>query len=397
MKQVRVGIVGAGFVSEIHARAYRSIGRANVELVAVSSRSHDSAASFAARFDIPDVVGVDELLRREDVDVIDVCVPNASHEALTIAAARAGKHVICEKPLTGCFEMTDTDGKPLTKKQMLSAALASADRMMDACTSNGVQLMYAENWAYMPAIDRAAELVAASGGVILEMRAEESHHGSHSAAARRWKDSGGGSMMMLGAHPLGALLRLKREEGLRRNGRPIRARSVLAQTADLTDVAAFDAADSYVLKAWEDVENWCLSVITFEDGARAVVTASYNCVGGMRDTLEIYATNMRVHCNLSNNSMLQAYAPSEDVFRGVELAEKLETNAGWSYPAVGDDMLQGYSRELGDFVDAVSSGRPALSDGSLGRDVLELIYGSYASAESGTAFPLGGDRPGVTR
>ena len=394
MNPVRVGIIGAGFVSGIHARAYRSIGRSTVEPVAVTSRSHGAASALARRFDIPDVVSVEELLQREDVDVVDLCVPNASHEALTIAAADAGKHVICEKPLTGCFEVTGEDGAPLTKKRMLSAALASADRMIDACERNGVQLMYAENWAYMPAIERAAELVAASGGAILEIRAEESHHGSHSEAARRWKDSGGGAMMMLGAHPLGAVVRLKREEGMRRGGRPIRARSVMAQTADLTRTASFDDADSYLVKAWEDVENWCVSVITFDDGTRAVVTASYNCVGGMRDTLEIYASNARVQCNLSNTAMLQAYAPGEEVFRDVELAEKLETNAGWSYPSVGDDVLQGYARELGDFVAAASSGRAPVSDGSLGRDVLELIYGSYASAESGRSFALGEERGG---
>ena len=396
MAPVGIGMVGAGFVAGLHARAYRSMGESAARIVAVTSRSAESAETLADHHGIASVErDFASLLQREDVDIVDLCVPNALHEPLAIAAAEAGKHVICEKPLTGCFVTHAPDGRPLRKSEMLSIAMASADRMLAACERNGVRLMYGENWAYMPAVERLTELVLAGGGSVLEVRAEESHHGSHSQAAQRWADSGGGALMMLGAHPIGAALQLKRAEGIHRDGTPIRPRSVLAQTADLTQVASFDASSASVLSRWQDVENWATCIITFEDGSRAVITASYNCVGGMRDTVEVYASNARFQCDLTRSSMLQAYAPNEDVFAGIDLSEKLETNAGWSYPYVADDVLQGYQGELVDFVRSASAGTTPKSDGALGRDVLAVIYASYASAEEGKPVSLTGGAPAV--
>lgn len=389
MRPVGIGVVGAGFVAGLHAEAYRSLGGSSAQVVAVTSRRIDAARAFAHRYGVAAVEeDLASLLAREDVDVVDLCVPNAMHEPMTVAAAEAGKHVICEKPLTGCFVTHAPDGKLLSKSEMLKIAVDSAERMIDVCRRNAVQLMYGENWAYMPALERLNQLVQASGGTILEVRGEESHHGSHSQAARRWTDSGGGALMMLGAHPIGAALQLKRAEGAHRDGRPIRPVSVVAQTADLTAMRTFEKDRAYVLSRWVDVENWATSIITFDDGARAVIMASYNCVGGMRDTLDVYTSNARFQCDLARSSMLQAYGASADVFSESELSEKLETNAGWSYPYVAPDVLQGYQGELADFVKAVATGSEARSDGALGRDVLQVIYASYASAERGEPVTL---------
>src|SRR5439155_144027 len=80
--------------------------------------------------------------------------------------------------------------------------------------------------------------LCASGGAILELRAEESHSGSHAAYAARWRTSGGGSLLRMGSHPVGVVLHLKHDEGLRRHGRPIRARTVVADVAQLTRLPA---------------------------------------------------------------------------------------------------------------------------------------------------------------
>jgi predicted dehydrogenase len=72
----------------------------------------------------------------------------------------------------------------------------------------------------------------------------------------------------------------------------------------------------------------------------------------------------------------------------VELSEKLETNAGWSYPYVAEEVLQGYQGELTDFVRSAAAGSRAKSDGKLGRDVLEIIYASYVSSEEGAPVVL---------
>lgn len=388
-RPVRVGIIGAGFVADLHSRVYRAIGRGAGEVVAVASRRRDAAAELARRFEIAEVL--DEpaaLLRRDDIDVVDLCVPNAHHESLAIAAAETGKHVICEKPLTGCFTSTLEDGSPRRRQDMFVQALESADRMVDACARNDVQLMYGENWLYMPTFCRVGDLLAESGGTILELRGEESHHGSHSVAARRWSGSGGGALMMLGVHPIGAILHLKRAEGMRRSGRPIRPRSVLAQVADLSQAEFFDEEHSLVAKCWEDVENWCTAIITFEDRTRGVISASYNCVGGMRDSLDIFASNTRFHCDLSGASTFRAFAPCPTTFGSTPLAEKLETNAGWSFPLVAEEFALGYEAELSDFLNAARTGSAPKSDSALAREVLAVVYGAYVSAEEGREVTL---------
>jgi len=91
MGPVGIGIIGAGFVAGLHAHAYRSMGESAARVVAVTSRSTDSANKLAEQYGIRSVEkDFASLLAREDVDVVDLCVPNALHEPLAIAAAEAG-------------------------------------------------------------------------------------------------------------------------------------------------------------------------------------------------------------------------------------------------------------------------------------------------------------------
>jgi hypothetical protein len=102
--RVNVGLIGAGFVAEIHAQAYREVPGLEVRLLAVTARTAESASAFAARHGIPDAYDdYRRILDREDIDLVDVCTPNVLHEPIVVAAAQAGKHVACEKPLTGYF------------------------------------------------------------------------------------------------------------------------------------------------------------------------------------------------------------------------------------------------------------------------------------------------------
>src|SRR6185503_2686061 len=98
--RLRVGLVGAGFSARLHAEAYRQVRGIDVALARVAAGRPDRARHFA----VESVAGsAEEVLGAPDVDVVDLCVPTAIHGRLAVAAARAGKHVIVEKPLTGCF------------------------------------------------------------------------------------------------------------------------------------------------------------------------------------------------------------------------------------------------------------------------------------------------------
>jgi predicted dehydrogenase len=257
--------------------------------------------------------------------------------------------------------------------------------MVGAARHHGVKLMYAENWVYAPAVQRVAALAAASGGHILEITAEESHSGSHAAYAKSWASAGGGALMRLGAHPIGAAIWLKAQEGLRRSGTPLRPVAVTAEVADLSHMAG---EGPWLVADWLDVENWASIIIAFEDGSRAVLLASDVTLGGMKDTLEVKMSNAHLKCDLTHSSLVQAYAPDASIFDEVYIQEKLETKAGWSHPSVDEEWLLGYPHELRDFVEAVVEDRQPLSDAMLGWEVVRVMYSAYVSAEEGRRIDL---------
>lgn len=381
---VGVAVIGAGFIAETRARAYAALG-GRARVLAVVSRSRSRAEDYAHRHGIPDVyTDLRAVLKRSDVDVVDLCVPNSLHREMTEIAASAGKHIICAKPLTAVELPASAD-----RRQMLRAAATASSSMIEAAARADVLLMYAENWVYAPPIRKAARLAAASGGGILEMRGGECHSGSHSPYSKQWSTAGGGALLRLGAHPLGAMLHMKREEGLRRFGRPIEVRSVIAEAADLTRTTAFSSEDrAWLATGWVDVENWGAVILTFEDGAHGVVYASDAVLGGMESGLQLFLSNARINCSLTHNRLVEAYAPESSIFEPEYLMEKLETKAGWSQPAPDEDWTHGHLAMIEDFVDAIASGREPLSTGVLGAKVIEVVYAAYVSAESGRRVDL---------
>ena len=147
--KVRIGLVGAGFVARIHAEAYRRVHGVEVELRGVAAAHRRRAATFAEEFGVARVYDdAEALLAEGEIDLVDVCVPPYLHAPITIAAARAGKHVIVEKPLTGYFgpaPLAPDDGEQgsssvgaIDRATVLEGALANADAMLDAVRQAGV-------------------------------------------------------------------------------------------------------------------------------------------------------------------------------------------------------------------------------------------------------------------
>ncbi|HET8576840.1 MAG TPA: Gfo/Idh/MocA family oxidoreductase [Methylomirabilota bacterium] len=384
--QVRVGLIGAGFSAHLHAEAYQQVRGVEVRITRVAASRRERAARFAKEFGVATISDTaEEILTAADVDVVDLCVPTSLHAPLAVAAARAGKHVIVEKPLTGCFAPPS-----VPRAEMLRRALAASDEVVDACRGAGVRLCYAENWVYAPPIQKARRLLAASGGPILRLVGEESHSGTHAPVNKRWETGGGGSLLGKGCHPLGAALYLKADEGRRLRGRPVRPRAVTAETARLTDTAAFKAAGRPFLKIVEgaDVEDWGTLLLTFDDDTVAQISAGDTVLGGIRNQLAVYGARAVVLCNINPNDSVQAYAPDPQVFGDEYLVEKLETKAGWSAPQPDEDWMTGYPQELQDFVDAIAEGREPLSGAALARDVMVVIYGAYLAAAEGRRVDL---------
>ncbi len=108
MKNVRVAIVGTGFIGDYHARAIRNVG--NAEIVAACGRTKESSQDFAERYDIPYwTVKAHNLARRDDVDAVIIGIPNKYHAPYSIAMIEGGKDVLIEKPLA----MTAAEGEKI--------------------------------------------------------------------------------------------------------------------------------------------------------------------------------------------------------------------------------------------------------------------------------------------
>jgi predicted dehydrogenase len=393
MAAIRIGIVGSGFLAETRARCWAQVRGARVE--GVASRERAGAQAFGARHGVPHIFDSAEAMFASDaVDVVDLCIPNRVHRTLTEQAAAAGQHVICTKPLTAYVGQdlgdgaTDAEIGARDAIGMFRAASADARAMDEACQSAGVTLFYGENWIYAPGIVRAAGLLETAGAALLEMRGWECHSGSHSSYAKTWRNTGGGALLRLGAHPIGAMLHLKRLEG-ERLGRSIRPVAVTAETTDLSQVAGATEANTRVATGWQDVENWGCAVIQFSDGSRGVATGSDNVLGGMESRLELYASNCHVKCNLSPSDGVRAYSPDAEVFGDTYLQEKLDTGAGWSTPMLDEDWTSGQLPMCQAFADDIAAGPPPSSDGALGRDVVDVIYAAYVSAREGRRVSLG--------
>ena len=386
MNTIGIGIIGARFAADLHAQALGKIRGSKCEIIGVCSRTRQSAEAFAQKFNIPHVYTDHRaMLERQDIQLVTLPVVTSLHHSIAIDAAGAGKHIVCEKPLTGCF----TDAPALSRQAMFDQAMHNADAVVAACRRNRVILGYAENFVYAPPVAKLRRLMDASGGTLLDLRAEESHSGSHAAYSRRWATAGGGSMLRMGSHPIGAVIHLKHYEGQRKFGRPIRVQSVLGDVGQLTKTEAFRKEPrKWLVSEWEDVEDWSAAILTFEDGTKATVLSTDVSLGGVKNLVTAYFSNSVVQVNINPNTSVVVYAPDAQIWGDEYITEKVETKGGWQFPSPDEDWMRGYPQEMEDFVDAVREGREPMSGALLAHETVEVIYAAYVSAQEGRRVDL---------
>ena len=397
MTTLGIGMVGARYGARMHLANYARMPRDFVAIRGVCSRTKESGAELAREARI--AFGTDDydsLLARDDVDVVDICVPPALHHTFAIRAAEAGKHIILEKPLTGYFGMAgdpEPIGSRVPRARMREGARNNAEAVREAVHRNHVRFCYAENWIYAPPIEKMRRLIEASKGSILELRAEENHSGSNSVFSRDWKSTGGGALLRMGVHSVGACLHLKEWEGQLRLGKGIRPVSVLADTADLIHSKASERAREAGANRWIsadpiDVENWANLVIGFEDGSRGTVVVSDVGLGGLNTRVTAFMTDCVIKANMTANNTIETYAPDASVFSDEYFTEKLETKAGWNRPSCDEDWFRGFAQEIQDFVGAIRDGREPRSGMDLAVNCVNVIYAAYEAAEKGSRVTI---------
>lgn len=390
MKTIKIGMIGSGFAARLHGDAIKFVsGKVKPELYAVASVG-DNLESFAAEYGFQKTYqNYQDMLQDPEVDVVDIIVPPSLHTQCVLDALNAGKHVICEKPLTGYFGQegdTAPIGKNVCREKMYNAVMAEMDEIAKVLERSNKIFCYAENWVYAPSVQKAAEIVGKKKMKQLLLRGEESHSGSHAAHAAHFNLNGGGSLIRQGCHPLSAILYLKQVEAMAR-GEEITPVSIMCDTGVLTDKLQ-DKDKKFVASRPVDVEDYAQCIITFSDGSKADIVSADVMLGGVKNRLEIYANEATLNCNMSPSNAMESYFEDEAGLENVHLTEKAGTKLGWQSVFLNESIARGYAGELQDFMESIAAGRQPLSNFSLAYDTTKLIYAAYLSAQKGSKVNL---------
>jgi predicted dehydrogenase len=389
MAKVRVGLVGCGFVAELHMYAYKRVHGLEARVNAVAARGNH-VLDFAKKHQIDrSYRDFPSLLADTEIDVIDICTPPALHASMIVAAVQAGKHVICEKPFTGYFGRSDDKvpiGKHVLKSRMYERVMGEMDKTCAAIKGSGRLFMYAEDWVYAPAVAKTVEILKATKDKILFMKAEESHSGSHAAHAAQWSMTGGGSLIRMGCHPLSTVLYLKQVEARTRGERI----AVTEVVADIGNVAAsLPPQDRPFINANPlDVEDWGTLTLTFSDGTKGTVFSGDMIMGGVRNVVETYTSGGTLFANITPNNHMMSYLTDEAKLAGVYITEKVDRKTGWQLICLEEEWTRGYLQEIQDFMECVSVGRQPRADLGLAYETTKINYAAYWSAEEGRRIAL---------
>jgi len=342
--RVKVGIIGSQFEAEIHAESFRILPD-EAEVVAVASPTPGNAERLAKRYGIPRVfTDYRRMLAERDIEMITIAAPNHLHARMTIEAAEAGKHVVCEKPL--CM------------------TLEEADEMIETCRRRGVLLLYAEELYFTPKYVKAKRMAdeGAFGKVYLVKQCEK-HFGPHASWFWDVDRSGGGVFMDMGCHGIAFCYWFL--------GRP-KVKSVLCHMG------------TYVHGDKTRGEDDSIAIIEFENGAKGVVEDSWARRGGMEDRIEVYGEGGVTYADLHMGNALPTYSEYGYGYA----VEKAPTTKGWTWPVFEELWNYGFPQEMHHFARCVRGKETPLVTGEDGRVVQEVLYAGYRSAGIGARVDL---------
>ena len=342
-KKVGIGLIGSQFITSIHVEALKSV--ADAEVLAVMSPTPGHASEFAKKHGIPNhFTDLDDLLAMESIDMIVLGAPNYLHCDITLKAAKAGKHIVVEKPL--CMNLEE------------------ADQMINACKEANVKLMYAEELCFTPKYVRLKELLdeGALGKPVL-FKQSEKHDGPHAPHFWDVERSGGGVTMDMGCHAFQFFRWLNKDN-------PVKSVYAHMTTSVHTDKTKGD--DNAII------------ILEFENGVTAIAEESWTKLGGMDDRAEIHGSDGVAYADVLQGTSIQTYSN-----KGVGYAvEKAGNTIGWSFTMYEEIWNYGFPQEFQHFVDCVKNDKTPLVTGDDGKAVLEIIYAAYESAGTGKKVEL---------
>ena len=383
-------MIGAGFAGNFHCNAYTKVNTVSIRFRTVVDTNIERAENLREKWGFENATAdYESVLEDPSVDLIDITLPPVLHVDFAVKALLAGKHVICEKPLTGYFG-TEEDEKPIgfrvKKSKMYTEMLREIEKLEQAAKQGKGRFMYAENYVYSPAIVKAAEILRAKKSRILYSVGDCSIHGSTSVLSGEWKNVGGGTLMRLGSHPIGGVLYLKQVEA-EAHGEVIRPVAVTASTAQIcTGLTAEER--KHLMAQPVDVEDFATLTLEFSDGSRSVILCNDNTMGGIHNVIRLYGNDAVLECNMTPADNMSTYFADGEGLSDVYISENLHKKDGWNKVLVAEETLRGYTAELSAFAESAAFDREPESGLTLACDTLRIMYAAYVSAEEGRRVEL---------
>lgn len=346
------GIIGCGMIANFHARAIADVKGA--KLVACYDTIAASADRLAAAQGCKAYHKLDEMLADPKVDIVTIGTPSGAHMEPAVAAARAGKHVVVEKPL----EIT----------------LKRCDRIIDACAKAGVKLatifpsrFHDSSRELKRAVDGGRFGRLALGDAYVKWWRPQSYYDS-GAWRGTWELDGGGALMNQAIHSVDLLAWLM---------------------GPVVEIRAMTALVAHERIAVEDT---ALATLRFANGALGTIEATTAAYPGYLKRIEIHGSEGSAAMeeeDLVKWDFAKKNRRDEQVL--AEMASRKSTGGGASDPAaIGH---HGHASQFRDLVEAIKKDRTPAVDGVEGRRSVEIILGVYKAAEIGkpVRLPLAGD------
>jgi len=340
----RITLLGAGLIGRFYTMTLH--GRRGSDRVhTVCGRREESVAGFAREWGIPRwTTDIARAVNDPETDTVVVGLPNDLHEEAVLLAAKAGKAVLCTKPL----------GRTANEARSMLAAVEKA----------GVFAGYLEDLCYTPKTLKSLDAVRAGAiGKVLWARSRETHPGPHSAWFWDVERAGGGAIVDLGCHCAEIIRSFI--------GKDVRPTEVLC-TAD-TLVHPIEAEDSAV------------GLIRFANKALGQFEVSWTFRGGMDLRDEVSGTDGTIWLNHFLRTGFEMFTAAG---RGGYVSEKAEAETGWLFP-VGDEVHElGYVDMFTDMFESMDAGRQPRETFYDGYVVNAIVDASYRSARSKSWEPV---------
>ena len=348
MGKIKWGIIGCGVIAPFHADSVAASEYA--DLVAVCDIDEDKGQAFAENYGgVAFYADYRQMLSEGGLDAVSICTPSGMHSDMAVAAAEAGVHILCEKPMA------------ITVPQM--------DAMMEAVDKAGVKMgvifqrrTYEVSKVVREAIQSGLLGQMTLGDAYLKYYRSPAYYQSADWRAT-WELDGGGALMNQGVHGIDLLLWVVGD-----------VESVFAKAeAKVRDIV---------------VEDTCVAVLTFKNGAYGVLEGTTSSNPGETTTLALHGEKGTI---ILDDSGVRKWAVSDDksvVARNDE--EKCVTRAALSATSDPKSISRyGHQVQVDDLCIAIAEDREPMITGASARKAVELILAIYESAQTGKEVKMG--------